>query len=333
MKEADLADGIEKPVMHACGHDMHIACMLAAATTLHAARREWKGTLVVLFQPNEERGRGAKAMVEDGLYDPKRHACPLPDVILGQHVMPSPAGTIGTRRGVFSYSADSFEVTLHGRGGHASSPHMAIDPIVIAAHVIVRLQTVVSREVNPKDSAVATVASLQVGMTENVIADSAVLKINVHAVKPETGAKVLASIKRIIKAECDASGALKDPEWVTLSAFPFTINDDATTAHLQGPFKAHFGERYTSEGDPLEGSEDFSILAREAPRKNGGKGVPYSYWCFGGIDPEKWKTAEAMGRLRDDIPVNHSAYFAPAIQPTMNTSVDGLIIAALSFLR
>jgi len=308
--------------------------MLAAAKTLHAARKEWRGTLVILFQPNEERGRGAKAMIEDGLYDPKKHACPLPDVVLGQHVMPPAAGTIGTRRGACASSADSFEVTLYGRGGHASQPHRTIDPVVMAAQVIVRLQTIVSREVDPKDTAVVTVGSLHAGMTENIISDSAVLKINVRAVQPETREKVLASIKRIVKAECEASGAPQEPKIVPTSSFPFTINDDATTAHLEGPFKDHFGDSYSSSADPLGGSEDFSILATEAPRKDGkGKGVPYSYWIFGGTDPEKYKEAEMDGTLQDEIPINHSAYFAPVIQPTMKTGVDGLVVAALSFLQ
>ena len=157
VRETDVEDGVEKPVMHACGHDMHITSMLAAAKTLHVAREQWKGTLIILFQPNEERGAGAKAMIEDGLYDVKRHACPAPDVVLGQHVMPFPAGTLGTRVGSFASAADSFRVTIYGRGGHASQPHVTIDPVVMAAHIIVRLQTVVSREVDPRDSAVVTV--------------------------------------------------------------------------------------------------------------------------------------------------------------------------------
>jgi metal-dependent amidase/aminoacylase/carboxypeptidase family protein len=204
----------------------------------------------------------------------------------------------------------------------------------MAAQVIVRLQTIVSRELDPKDTAVVTVGSLHAGMTENIISDSAVLKINVRAVQPETRAKVLASIKRIVHAECKASGAPQDPKFVPTSSFPLTINDDATTAHLEGPFKDHFGDSYSASADPLSGSEDFSILATEAPRKDGGgKGVPYSYWIFGGTDPEKYKEAESKGTLQDEIPINHSAYFAPVIQPTMKTGVDGLVVAALSFLR
>ena len=335
-KEVDLADGIEKPTMHACGHDMHVACMLAAATTLHKAQQHWAGTLVILFQPNEERGAGARAMIDDGLYDPSHHACPFPDIVLGQHVMPLAAGTLGTRRGTFASSADSFELTLYGRGGHASQPHMTIDPVVIAAHVIVRLQTIVAREVDPKESAVVTVASMHAGMTENIISAEATLKINVRARVPETRERVLAAIRRVVKAECEASGCEREPEWKCTSSFPFTINDDDVTAKLEPAFLEHFGkERYSSDVDPLGGSEDFAILATEAPRKDGGgkKGVPYSYWCFGGTDPQKWKDAAERGRLKEEIPINHSAYFAPVIQPTLRTGVEGLVVGALTFLR
>ena len=164
VREVDVEDGIEKPVMHACGHDMHVAIQLAVAETLHKAQKEWKGTLVVLFQPNEERGGGATAMIADGLYDPAKHACPIPDVVLGQHVMPYPTGTVGSRAGPFASAADSFRLTVYGRGGHASQPHRTVDPVVMAAHIIVRLQTLVSREVDPAEAAVITVGSVQAGM-------------------------------------------------------------------------------------------------------------------------------------------------------------------------
>lgn len=331
VKEVDVEDGIEKPVMHACGHDMHIASMLAAATTLHASQGSWKGTLIILFQPNEERAGGAKAMIADGLYDPKKHNCPVPDIVLGQHVMPFPAGTVGTRAGLFASAADSFRVTVYGRGGHASQPHMTIDPVVMAAHIIVRLQTVVSREVDPRDSAVVTVGSVQAGMTENIIASEAVIKINVRTIRPDTREKVLAAIKRIVKAECDATGATKEPLWESTSSFPFTINDAAATHKLAEAFTKQFGDKHDPESEPLRGSEDFSILATEAPTKDGGKGVPYVYWTFGGTDPKRFEDLVGSGKS-DQIPINHSAYFAPVIQPTMSTGVDALVTAALTFL-
>lgn len=308
--------------------------MLAAARTLHDSRKYWSGTLVILFQPAEERGSGAAAMIRDGLYSPSKHACPLPDIVLGQHVMPFPSGYIGTKPGALGSSADSFAVTLYGRGGHASQPHRTIDPVVMAAAVILRLQTVVSRETDPQDSAVVTVASVQAGMTENIIADFAVLKINVRCVQETTRTRILAAIKRIVRAESDASNAPKPPLWVQTSSLPFLINDEAATKHLEGPFAAHFGDNYDNEALPLGGSEDFAILATEAPDKHreGKKGVPYCFWIFGGTDPVKWREAEKKGTIEEDIPINHSAYFAPVIQPTLRTGVDAMVVAALSYL-
>ncbi|KAH8650848.1 hypothetical protein BGZ60DRAFT_388540 [Tricladium varicosporioides] len=330
-REVDVEDKREHPVMHACGHDMHITCMMAAAETLHKARKHWKGTLVVLFQPAEERAAGAKAMIADGLYDPKKHNCPIPDVLLGQHVMPLAAGTVGTRVGSFASAADSFKVTVYGRGGHASQPHVTIDPVVMAAHIIVRLQSIVSREVNPREAAVVTVGSVQAGMTENVIASEATIKINVRTMTPATRKKVLAAIKRIVKAECEASGAPKEALFEPTSNFPFTTNDEAVTTHIAEAFTQHFGSKHDPESPPLGGSEDFSILATEAPNKSGGKGVPYTYWNFGGTDPEKFEEAEKNEDM-GSIPINHSAYFAPVIQPTMTTGVDALVVGALSYL-
>jgi amidohydrolase len=289
--------------------------------------------LIVLFQPNEERAGGAKAMIKDGLYDPKRHACPVPDVVLGQHVMPFKTGYIATRPGSMASAADSFRVTVYGRGGHASQPHMTIDPVVLASHIVVRLQTIVSREVNPAEAAVVTVGSVVAGSTENIIASEAVLKINVRTVTPKTRERVLAAIKRIVKAECDASNSPKEPLFESTSSFPFTINDAEVTSHISDAFGKHFGDKFDPNGLPLGGSEDFSILATEAPNEKGegGKGVPYCYWVFGGVGEEEWDEAAKTGRF-EDIPINHSAHFAPVVQPTMRTGVDALVVGALSFL-
>lgn len=331
VRQVDVDDGVEKPVMHACGHDTHVTTMLAAATTLHAAQKHWSGTLICLFQPAEERGLGARAMIDDGLYDENKHACPLPDVVLGQHVMPGCAGTVGTARGPFASSSDTFEVTLYGRGGHASAPHVAIDPIVLAASVVLRLQTIVSREIDPQGFAVVTVASLHAGLTENVIADYAELKINMRAKSPETRDKIFASIQRIIKAECDATGVTQEAKIVHTHSLPLTINDPLVAAELEGPFAEIFGEKYNSKQPATGGSEDFSTLATECPNKEGGKGVPYCFWVFGGTDPEKWKKAEREGTL-DKIPYNHSAYFAPVIEPTLKTGMEAMVVAVLTFL-
>ncbi|ESZ99024.1 hypothetical protein SBOR_0558 [Sclerotinia borealis F-4128] len=306
--------------------------MLAAAETLWKAKSEWQGTLVILFQPNEERGAGAKAMIQDGLYDPEKYACPIPYVVLGQHVMPYAAGQVGTRKGISGSAADSFRLTVYGKGGHASQPHMTIDLVFMAANIIVRLQGIISREVNPQDSAVITVGSVIAGMTENIIADEAVLKINVRNFNPETRERVLNSIKRVVKAECDASNTTKEPLFEPTSNFPFLINDNATTQKLSDSFDEVFGENHIQNCAPLGGSEDFGLLATEAPNKNGGKGVPSCYWLFGGTDPEVMRKAKEMGRL-EDVPINHSPLFAPVIRPTLRTGVEALVTGALTFFK
>lgn len=308
-------------ILDACGHDVHVACLLAAAELLVKIKESWKGTLIVLFQPAEERAAGAQAMVEDGLYN----KIPVPDMVLGQHVMPYRAGHIGSRVGLMASSADSFKITLYGRGGHASQPHRTIDPVVMGAQVVVRLQTIVSREVSPDDTAVVTVGSVQAGQTENIISDKAEIKVNVRTINPKTREKVLAAIRRIVKAECDASGAPQEPSFEPTSMFPFTVNDKDVTDALQSPFAEHF-ESYNPHIDRLHGSEDFSILGTSQDR-------PCSFWVFGGVDPEKWDEAEKAGRTQEDIPINHSPFFAPVLQPTLRVGIDALALAAVTFLN
>ncbi|KAG9683018.1 metal-dependent amidase/aminoacylase/carboxypeptidase, partial [Aureobasidium melanogenum] len=208
--------------------------------------------------PAEEKGQGAQAMVDDGLYD----KVPIPDVVLGGHVMPMRAGTLGTKRGLMASSADSLKVTLHGKGGHASQPHRLVDPVVMAASTVMRLQTIVSREVDPADNAVVTCACIIAGDAENVVADNAILKLDLRAVNAETRSKVLSSVKRVVNAESMASGAVQNPTFETRN-FPLTINDDEVTQRLEESFGEHFGtddNSYTSSAAKLGGSEDFGIL-------------------------------------------------------------------------
>ncbi|CZR51003.1 probable hippurate hydrolase [Phialocephala subalpina] len=330
-RQVDVEDGIEKPVMHACGHDIHVACLLAAASNLHAHRHRWNGTLVILFQPNEERGGGARAMIDDGLYNQERHNCPIPDVVLGQHLMNSPSGQVGIRSGSFMSASDSFKVTVYGRGGHASMPHLTVDPVVIASFIVTRLQTIISREVDPNDTAVVTVGSIQAGDTANIIPAEAVLKINIRTFKSDTREKTIASIRRIVKAECEAGNSPKEPLIEHTGSVPGTVNDETTKEQISQAFKAHFGPDFFQGIDRVAASEDFSILATEAPNKEGGIGVPYCYWTFGGTDPELWEDARKGGKL-DEIPSNHSPFFAPIIQPTLKIGMEALVVAAMSYL-
>lgn len=319
-------DGITKPTMHACGHDFHITSLLAAADLLLSARNSWSGTLIFLFQPAEERGSGARAMVDDGLYDPQRHNVPVPDIVLGQHVMPERAGDTGTRVGAFMSAADSFRVTVFGRGGHGSQPHRCVDPVVIASSIVLKLQTIVSREVAPGEVAVVTVGAIQAGHTENIISDEATLKVDIRSVSPRRREKILASVRRIVSAECVAGNSPRDPVWESTRSFPLTVNDEDVTKAVNEAFIAYFGpESHQPRMESVLGSEDFSVLASAVER-------PYCFWTFGGVEAERWDRLRREGKLETDVPVNHSPFFAPVVQPTLKTGVDAMSLAALTFL-
>ncbi|MGW0003806.1 amidohydrolase [Nocardia grenadensis] len=305
-------DGDPQPVMH--------ACLLGCARLMAEARHAWHGTIIALFQPSEENGDGARAMVADGLTE----KIPAPDVVLGQHVLPYPAGTVGTCPGPFLSAADSLRVTLHGRGAHGSQPQASVDPVVMAAMCVLRLQTVVSRELAPTTRAVVTVGSIHAGTGPNLIPDDAVLEINIRTYEPQVREHILNAIERIVRAEATGAGAPREPEFERITTFPATVNDPETTRRVAAAFTTAFGAAaHTIE--PQTASEDISEIPAAF-------GVPFTYWGLGGTDPAAFAEAVERGTLFQDIPVNHSSRFAPVPQPTLDTGVTALVVAALAWL-
>ena len=307
-------------VMHACGHDMHVAWLAGAAARLAAARDRWHGTLLAVFQPAEETAAGALAMVDDGLLD----RFPKPDVVLGQHVLPAPAGCVGIRSGVITSAADSLEIRLFGRGAHGSMPEASVDPVVMAAATVLRLQTIVSREVAAAQSAVVTIGALQAGTKENVIPDEAVIKLNVRTFDDDVRTHVLGAIRRIVEAEAQASGAPKPPEIAPLDRYRLVRNDPDAAARVRAAFRERFGEERVVDIPPISASEDFGTFGSAW-------GAPSVFWTVGGTDPDAYRQAKAAGRL-SELPTNHNPRFAPAIHPTLETGVETLLAAAGAWL-
>ncbi len=308
------------PVMHACGHDMHVTWLAGAATLFARSRDAWKGTLMAVFQPAEETAAGAQAMIDDGLFQ----RFPKPDVVLGQHVMSLPAGIVAGRTGVTTSAADSLQIRLFGRGAHGSMPEASIDPVVMAAATVLRLQGIVSREVAANDAAVVTIGVLQAGSKENVIPDEAIIKLNVRTFDEGVRTRVLAAIERIVNAEAAASGAPKKPEITPLDRYSIVTNDSEATRRVHDAFRQHFPADRVQETQPTTASEDFGSFGAEW-------GAPSVFWFVGGIDPDTYAKAKRDGKL-GEIPTNHNPRFAPVIDPTLKTGVETLVVAAESWL-
>jgi amidohydrolase len=311
--------GHDVAVMHACGHDLHMASIMGTAAIMARSKDTWHGTLILIGQPAEETIGGAKAMLDDGFL--KRF--PKPDVAVALHVgTVLPAGEVGITSGVYNTNADSLRITIYGKGGHGSAPHTAVDPIVIAARTILALQTITSREVKPGEMAVITVGYIQAGTKNNIIPDQAELGLTVRTRKPEIRKQILAAITRITKAEAEAAGAPRPPTIDRYEGTDLVYNDPALAERMRKVLEAALGKDRVVTEEPFTGSEDFSYFVEQ--------GIPGFYFSLGGADPAKYAEAHAAGTT---LPSNHSSLFAPDVDPALHTGIAAEVAVLRNLLK
>ncbi|MGH7957744.1 MAG: amidohydrolase, partial [Opitutaceae bacterium] len=310
--------------MHACGHDIHMTVFAGTARTLASLKDRWSGTLVLIGQPAEERGIGARAMLADGLYQ----KFPKPDFALALHDSATlPAGTVGTIEGFMMANVDSVDITVRGLGGHGAYPHTTKDPIVLAARIVLALQTIVSRETRPVDPAVVTVGSIQGGTKHNIIPDEVKLQLTLRSYSDRVREHTLEAIKRICRGEAIAAGIPDDRMPIITSAeqefTPATFNDPTLTRRVRGALTEWLGAENVTSIDPEMGGEDFSRYGRTAER------VPICMFRLGAVAPAAFAESQRTG---SPLPSLHSNKFAPVPEPTIKTGIMAMTAAALDLL-
>ncbi|MBD8629338.1 amidohydrolase [Oxalobacteraceae sp. CFBP 8753] len=311
------SEGRDSFVTHSCGHDIHMTSWLATARTLVELKGQWKGTLVFIGQPAEEIVSGAKAMLDDGLF--KRF--PKPDYAFALHSWPLAYGTIGYNDGPVSSNSDSLEITFKGRGGHGSAPDKTVDPIAIAARFVVDVQTVVSREKDPKEFGVVTIGSIQGGTVGNIIPDSVQVRGTIRSYSPQVRAKLLEGVRRVAEGSAAMAGAPK-PEMQIGGGGQAIVNSTELVNKTEVVFKEAFGADKAHRMPAMTASEDFSLYANE--------GVPSMFFFTGVYDPKDVAAAEQAGGK--PIAFNHSPFYAPVPEPSIKTSAQAMTLAVLNVL-
>jgi len=322
---ATARSGVETGVMHACGHDTHMTTFIGTARRLSAMKDQWSGTLVMILQPGEETGEGARLMLEDGLYT----RFPKPDVALAFHDAAAlPAGVIGITPGYALANVDSVDISVKGVGGHGAYPQATKDPIVLASRIVTTLQTLVSRENDPQQPAVVTVGSFQAGAKHNIISDEAKLQLTVRSYTPEVRKQLLDGIRRIARGEAIAAGMPEDKMPVVTireaEFTPSTFNTEKISAEMLQLFTANFGPQRVMKTPAVMGGEDFSRFWLAD------KSIESLIFWVGGTPKPVW---DAAGGNQQKLPSLHSPFWAPDAEAVISTATEAMTLAALDVLK
>jgi hippurate hydrolase len=312
-------NGRDVSVMHACGHDIHMASLWGTASIMAHNKDAWHGTLMLIGQPAEETITGADKMIKDGLFA----RFPKPDIGIALHDTNNlPFGKVGITPGYAKANADSVRITVYGKGGHGAQPHTTVDPVLIAARIAVTVQSIVSREIKPGEAAVITIGYIQAGTKNNIIPDEAQMGLTVRSYKPDVRNHLLAGIERVAKAEAMAAGAEKMPKVEKYESTSAVYNDPVLTKHLAATLEGVLGKGTVVTEEPIMTSEDYSYFVEQ--------GIPSFYFTLGVADPQKLAEAQAAGR---QLPSNHSPLFAPVPEPSIKTGITAEVTILRDLLK